>query len=292
MKFFLFILILLRISSGKATNSSPKIVGGRDAERNEFPYIVSIRRAELEITLGQPFHVCGGSILDTNTVLTAKHCLYDPFGNLLTKPGSYFVVAGFLHMWSEDENAKQFLVMKVYAHPHFNEDTFENDIAIMKVAPNFVFNLPNIQAIALETDQDLPEGTQCSVHGWGVEIFGSMSIPNVLQTVDLRIADLNQCNETYEGTITDSQLCAYELDKDSCSGDSGGPLVCNNKLTGIVSFGEGCARPNISGVYTKVAAFQDFIENYAKESSSGNSITSTRIAIGMIFTIALINVFH
>ena len=64
---------------------------------------------------------------------------------------------------------------------------------------------------------------------------------------------------------TDTMICAG-LDKggkDSCQGDSGGPLFFNkedrNYLIGLVSWGEGCARANKYGVYSKVNNQVDWI---------------------------------
>ena len=48
-------------------------------------------------------------------------------------------------------------------------------------------------------------------------------------------------------------------------GDSGGPLYCQSEsenfyLAGIISHGEGCARSDSPGVYTRVSAYKDWIE--------------------------------
>ncbi len=51
---------------------------------------------------------------------------------------------------------------------------------------------------------------------------------------------------------------------DTCQGDSGGPLLMFNsnnvwEEVGITSNGIGCAEPDLPGVYTRVAAYQSWI---------------------------------
>lgn len=58
----------------------------------------------------------------------------------------------------------------------------------------------------------------------------------------------------YDFKIVQNSKCLYLQ-----QGDSGGGLVCNNKVAGIVSFGNGCANKHFPGVYTDVSAYDDFI---------------------------------
>lgn len=55
---------------------------------------------------------------------------------------------------------------------------------------------------------------------------------------------------------------------DSCRGDSGGPHVTAYKnthfITGIVSWGEGCAKEGKYGVYTQVSKFIKWIRSAMK----------------------------
>merc|ERR1712243_448696 len=80
------------------------------------------------------------------------------------------------------------------------------------------------------------------------------------------------CNNVY-GSINALHICAMDPGKDSCQGDSGGPLVVKENdrwtLIGVVSFGYGCAQPDIPGVYARVTQRMDWIkENTASTYTS------------------------
>jgi secreted trypsin-like serine protease len=69
------------------------------------------------------------------------------------------------------------------------------------------------------------------------------------------------CQEIFKtaGKIFQEEMMCFGGKKsDSCQGDSGGPLICveNNTpvLRGIVSFGKGCGRPGLPGIYSRLVS--------------------------------------
>ena len=97
---------------------------------------------------------------------------------------------------------------------------------------------------------------------------GNSSSPQTCQYVKVPTITNSDCKKSYgNDSITESMICAgYPGDggKDSCSGDSGGPLVCNENgnavLAGVVSWGNGCGKPDYPGVYSRVTHVLDWIK--------------------------------
>ncbi|XP_061452071.1 trypsin-3-like [Rhineura floridana] len=115
----------------------------------------------------------------------------------------------------------------------------------------------------VEVSQSCPvPGENCLVSGWGNTLTSGVKYPDKLQCLNLPILSSSTCHASYPGRITSNMFCAGFLEggKDSCQGDSGGPLVCDGKLTGVVSWGYGCAQKNLPGVYAPVCNYNAWIK--------------------------------
>lgn len=232
------------------------IVGGENAAVGELPWQV--------LVLPGPY-MCGGSLLTTEWVVTAAHCVVDDFNNPMP-PAEISVRAGEYNRSQNDGTEQQRNVSTVLVHPDYNPNTSDSDIALLRLATPVTFG-PSVGPIPLVSspanDALVAPGVLSLVSGWGATSEGGSSA-TILQKVRLPIVSNATCNASYGG-ITANMLCAglAEGGKDSCQGDSGGPLVVPDgsgwRLAGVVSFGNGCARPNFYGVYTRVSSFVTWI---------------------------------
>ena len=106
-----------------------------------------------------------------------------------------------------------------------------------------------------------------------------------LMYVDMEILEDSYCLSRYEDLFEPTtMLCAgYKSGgKDSCQGDSGGGLVCDGKLTGVVSYGTGCALPGYAGVYMEVSYYADWIEENGASNAALASLAAAAIFIANV----------
>ncbi|XP_034179932.1 trypsin [Osmia lignaria lignaria] len=237
-----------------------RIVNGTKAALRQFPYQVSLRRSY------NSAHFCGGSLISERHVLTAAHCMY-LYGSVI-QPWSIMVVAGELKLDKQTSTGQKRGVQKVDVHSEFDADTLQNDVAILTLSVPFKMT-DEVNIASLATDTHEPN-TYCEVAGWGYPSEDDRTVSNHLMYVSLPLLKIDTCRELLSH-VTDmlpGMMCAgfMEGQKDACGGDSGGSLTCQGMLAGVVSGGDGCARPRAPGVYSDVAFFRKWIEEHTESS--------------------------
>ncbi|XP_063222077.1 trypsin-3-like [Bacillus rossius redtenbacheri] len=236
-----------------------RIVGGNATTIEEFPYMVSVRENYEGLFES---HICGGSIISENFVVTAGHCCADEdTASLVVRVGSTKAKIGEKHELSE-----------IILHPEYKQvDRVPyNDICLLKVSKPFVYS-DSIKAVALpQANSEVPEGTLAVTSGWG-STFYEGDVVQVLREVAVPIVSQAACVSEYgknihgDYMVNDTMICAGYLQggKDACQGDSGGPLTVGGSLVGLVSWSVGCAEPKYATVFTNVARFRDWVKSEA-----------------------------
>jgi len=183
---------------------------------------------------------------------------------------TYQVVLGAHDISNLDESDKRDLE-NIINHEGYTTDRYgyvHNDINILVLKDEVRFgpDIPNIRPACLPTeDQNNLDGKTATISGWGDMEEGARVGSPVLMSTELRIISNSECSNTYP-TIRDYKVCAIGEDKDTCQGDSGGPLTTVIKgryvLVGVVSYGNGCARKGVPGVYARVHAYRDWLKKH------------------------------
>ncbi|CAF0852456.1 unnamed protein product [Adineta ricciae] len=279
-------------SCGCSTNSAilARIVGGESATDQTWGWMTSLRYSSTNS------HFCGGSIISKDHILTAAHCVVS-----LSSPSSIRAYVGSVNLYSGGQTCS---ISNIFIHPNYSTSTFVNDIAILKLSSSLDLTqnaldkicLPNV-SVAILTSQEYPvPNTSLVAIGWGYLSEGSGSVSPTLQQVTIQaVAD----NSTYckRLSITDAytQFCAGVMPlggKDTCQGDSGGPLMMFTtanvwQIVGITSNGIGCAEKNLPGVYTRVAAFQTWINDTMNNTNRIYSFSNTIFTLALAFFLLL-----
>ena len=199
---------------------------------------------------------CGGTIIADSWVLTAAHC------------GSQSTVrAGSNNTGSQTS----YSVAQYIPHPSYNSSTSAYDYALLRINGTFPSNLIRAKLPDATVMQAIAKpGDLVTTLGWGATSEGG-SGTTALREVTIPVVSDTVCNSAsaYNGQINAATMICAGLaagGKDSCQGDSGGPLIApyNGSIysIGVVSWGDGCARPNKYGVYSEVVTVASWISGY------------------------------
>uniref|UniRef100_G1Q2M8 Peptidase S1 domain-containing protein n=1 Tax=Myotis lucifugus TaxID=59463 RepID=G1Q2M8_MYOLU len=242
-------------------------VGVHNAPAGRWSWQVSVRRYNKELELWQ--HLCGGSLIHHQWVLTAAHCTqredWEAYG--------LRVQVGQLRLYDHDTLTN---VTKIVRHPKFNQSLSAEggaDVALLTLEAPVTLS-ERIGLVPLPpASLRVPERKMCWVTGGGYSNLGApLPQPYQLQEVMVPIVGNEVCKQRYQNSSTntgqiikDDMLCAGSEGQDSCQGDSGGPLVCSWEGTwvqvGIVSWGYSCGHRDFPGVYARVISYISWIRN-------------------------------
>ena len=235
------------------------IIGGQLADVDAWPWMVSLQNSR--------GHFCGGALVASDAVLTAAHCIVGESTDDVT------AVIGRANL--DSVTGESISAIEFIGHPDYDPESDEADIAVILLkTPATTAPIPWVQPDQLQLTEP---GVDAVIMGWGTTIEDGNGVTDLRQAT-VPIVSREQANRpiSYDGRVSETMLPAgvFAGGTDTCQGDSGGPLVVTDEagqyhVGGITSWGRGCGRPNLPGIYTRVTSFDEWIDENVTFDSAG-----------------------
>ncbi|XP_055604198.1 collagenase-like [Uranotaenia lowii] len=242
-----------------------RIVNGKNAERGQFLFSAVIIPTT---TIAEAPEFCGGSLIAEQYVLSTCSCLYNVTG------ARVLLGTIFRENYRNDSNVMENEAAQFIYNNDFDEETLENDIAIIFLRyevtkSQFIFpiNLP-------EANDDF-DRRGAIVVGYGSTRNGGEPSDR-LQFASMEVISNGMCSMFYPGKVQRGNICAIGRNMSStCTGDLGGGLKLDNDnvIIGVTTFFSdvfGCEM-NYPVGFTRVSAYLGFIRKELKRRRNGQT---------------------
>lgn len=242
-----------------------RIYQGEPISKENIPWMVAVITSKGK---SKRSSLCGGSIITSNVILTAAHCLMTRNGRYLKK-----VMVVYNYTLSLAGKNTALYAEKVIAHPTFvKRRAIVHDVALLKLPVDLEFNR-YVKPVCLPTDKMDIAGKSLVIAGWGITETGKGS--KTLRYAEVIALTDEECQAQLRRTRNpDTRLrarpgpaiCAFAIGTGACRGESGGPLTLmgddgRTVQVGISSMGDGRCPPRTPPVYTRVSSHVQWIED-------------------------------